>query len=366
MTVMDELFGRSKGSDKVRFKIIKENPRFKKFEDKRSSERIASSVAYFSSEVVVKVSGYTKSGSSATGKGASPVSAHINYISRNGDITIETDKGELITGKSCVKEFCQDWQSSIDATRTSENSRDVMHLVLSMPGKNDTEKMRNAIREFASTTFGHNHEYIFVMHTDTENTHGHLAVRCRGFNGRQMQMGPGVAQEWRVAFAALLREQDIHAEATPRSYRGVVRKAEKQVFRHMERPDPMSGRKPRIPEVKKKQVQEILEELKGMSEGIQPKKNEIAEKAKHHAQKIKEIWLQTAKEIEKHGVPPQSEEMKLAEQIRRFVKNMPEIKTRHELMMEKIMDIGTRNVLKSTRGQGTQPKSEKEASEFER
>jgi len=298
MGAIDTLFPRTRKKDKVNFRIIKENPGFRKFSEKRPPKKIAASISQYSSEVMVKVSGYTKSGAGATGKGAGPVSAHINYISRHGKTTLETDRGELISGKNGIKIFCADWQSSIDAARSSAKSRDVMHLVLSMPGQEDPEKMRAAIRAFAAATFGNRYEYAFVLHTDTENTHGHLAVKCRGFDGKQMQMAPGVAQEWRTAFAASLRAQGIHAEATPRSYRGVLQKSEPQAFRHMERPRPESGRKPRIPEVRKQQMRETLAELERIGAGETLAQNPLAEKARLRVREIQGIWLEVAKELE--------------------------------------------------------------------
>jgi len=347
MNALDELFGESRNAGKVRFKVWKEDPVFRGFSEKRSSKKIAASIVNFSTEVVVKVSGYTKSGNGAQGKGAGPVSSHIKYISRHGQVEIETNTGELISGKAGIKEFCADWQNSIDAARTSEKSRDVMHLVLSMHGRQDVEKMRESIRDFAATTFGNNYEYAFVLHTDTENTHGHLAVKCRGFDGKQMQMGPGVAQEWRTVFAASLRSHGIYAEATPRHYRGVLRKAEPQAFRHMERPQEESGRKPRIPEVRKQQIQEIMVDLNKLNKGEKITNNIFAENAKNHVVKVKQTWLKAAKELEiSSDSIEEKENKKLANQIYKFVESMPELKTQRELMQEKMLRLGVGLVMK--------------------
>jgi len=350
MAAIDDLVSGFRTNDKVRFRIIRENPGFGKIADRRSAREIAGSVARFSSEVVVKVSGYTKSGLKASGKGAGSVSSHINYISRHGKITIETDRGELISGKNGVRDFCADWQQSIDSTRTSEKSRDVMHIVLSMPGNMDPEKMRLAIRKFASATFGHNHEYAFVLHSDTGNTHGHLAVKCQGFDGKKIHMGRGVAQEWRIAFAASLRAQGIDAEATPRSFRGVLRKAQPQAFRHMEQPAPESGRKPRIPDVRKHQIRETLDGLEKMAAGKPLPENEMTEKARSRINAIKDMWLRAAMELEAGVAHPRGKDgpslalaardIQLAGQIRNFVENMPQAKTQREVMREKMLKIG--------------------------
>lgn len=344
MSAIDEIFGPRK-TDKVHFRSVKEDPGFKRFADKRKPKKIAFSIVSKSSEVVVKVSGYTKSGAGATGKGAGPVSGHIRYISRHGETPLETDKGELISGREAVSDFCLDWQEAIDSAKTSKssaNTRDVMHLVLSMPGKQDEEKMRSAIRNFASSTFGGKYEYVFALHTDTENTHGHLAVRCRGFDGKQMQMGRGLVQEWRQYFASELRAQGIKAEATPRALRGVLQKPEPQAFRHMERPT--DGRAPRIPEVRKNQIREALGDLQAQAKGQAVTENENATKAKFRVRETKALWTQAAKELEGSN---KAEDRALAEKIRGFVADMPALQTQREALRARLLAEGNRVVRQS-------------------
>ncbi|HDO1350078.1 TPA: type IV secretion system protein VirD2, partial [Aeromonas veronii] len=53
------------------------------------------------SEVMVKVSG--------AAKGAEHVKAHLDYISRNGKLELENERGEVIKGKAAVKEVHKEW-----------------------------------------------------------------------------------------------------------------------------------------------------------------------------------------------------------------------------------------------------------------
>ncbi len=58
-------------------------------------------------EVMVKVSGGAK-----TTRGAE---AHFQYISRRGELEIETDGGERLQGKDVAAKVVEDWDLDIDA-----------------------------------------------------------------------------------------------------------------------------------------------------------------------------------------------------------------------------------------------------------
>lgn len=62
-------------------------------------------------EVMVKVSGGS---GSRTSRG---VSAHFNYISRQGELEIETDDGERLIGKEAIRQLTNDWDLDLDADR---------------------------------------------------------------------------------------------------------------------------------------------------------------------------------------------------------------------------------------------------------
>lgn len=225
----------------------------------------AAGIASGSAEVMVKISSY--------GKGGAHVKAHLMYISRHSKadadkIALENDKGQLFDNVDDVKELYEHWSQEIDANKRpgKEHQRDTMHMVLSMPGKADPLALRRAVRDFAMDNFGANHEYVFALHTDTDNDHCHLVVKCRGFDGKQLRTSPERLQRWRESFAERLRERGIDAEASPRQVRGVVRRAEKQVFRHMDNPTP-EGRVPRQSRVSQARIEEAKAALQAEAEG---------------------------------------------------------------------------------------------------
>lgn len=263
----------------------------------RRSRDKAAGVASGSSEVMVKISGY--------GKGGAHAKAHLMYITRHAmadkeKVAIENDKGQLFDTIEDVKQLYQDWSRDIDANKQpghSKNQRDTMHMILSMPGKNNPHLLRDAVRAFASDAFGHNHEYVFALHTDTDNDHCHLSVKCRGFNGRQLHVPKGQVQLWRQAFAERLRERGIEAEATPRNLRGVVRKPEKQVLRHIDDPEPPKGRAPRQSKVMQSRLQEAEQGLQGGEPG-QAAERPWEAAVRSSQGRTKAAWLRVANDLE--------------------------------------------------------------------
>ena len=253
----------------------------------RKHKKRAAGIAAGSAEVMVKISSY--------GKGGGHVKAHLMYISRHSNadaekIALENDKGQLFDTVDDVKELYEHWSAEIDANKRAgkDNQRDTMHMVLSMPGKADPLAMRRAVRDFAADNFGANHEYVFALHTDTDNDHCHLVVKCRGFDGKQLRTTPEKLQQWRESFAERLRERGIDAEATPRQVRGVVRRAEKQVFRHMD---------PQRSHVLKARAQEAREALQAEAEGRQIDASPWDSDVKTWQGKTKAEWLRLVHDL---------------------------------------------------------------------
>jgi len=245
------------------------------------------------SEVMVKITSF--------GKGAQHVKAHLDYITRNGNVEMENDRGEIFQGKKEVNELFEDWKQDFGKNQRHKNQRDTMHMVLSMPETVDPESVKNATRQFAKDNFGKNHEYAFVLHTDTPQPHCHLTVKCEGFDGKRLNPRKADLQRWREEFAEKLRSQGVDAEATPRCSRGVVKKAIASVIKHIEQGD--KTHKPRVPKIKQEKIKqvvgEILTETKGVPVAPKPWENAIQRKQ----QIIREKWLAVAELLEKEKKP---------------------------------------------------------------
>lgn len=239
-------------------------------------------------EVMVKITGFGKSGGH--------VKAHLEYITRNGKLELENDRGEIFSGKSEVKDFFKDWEKDFSDSKRYKNQRDTMHMVLSMPESTDSESVKNAVREFAKTTFGKNHEYVFALHTDEPHPHCHLTVKTLGFNGKRLNPKKADLQQWREGFAEKLRDQGVEAEATPRRSRGVVKKAEPSVIRHIENGD--KTHKPRVSKVRAAKIKEVAQEISAEVQGLPISPKPWEEAIKNRQTKTRRAWLDAAEALE--------------------------------------------------------------------
>lgn len=257
----------------------------------RNLRTVAKRVTGGSSEVMVKITGF--------GKGTGHVKAHLDYITRNGKLDMENDRGEVFTGKDDVKEFFKDWEKDFGDGKRHKNQRDTMHMVLSMPETIDPVSVKSAVREFAKATFGKNHEYVFALHTDEPHPHCHVTVKCLGFDGTRLNPRKADLQQWREDFALKLRDQGVDAEATPRRSRGVVKTAESNVIRHIERGD--KTHKLRVSKVRATKIKEAAQELTDEANGL-PVRSKPWEKAiKVRQREVRRAWLAAAEALEQES-----------------------------------------------------------------
>ena len=286
----------------------------------------ASRIAKHSAEVMVKITGF--------GKGCRHVKSHLDYISRNGKVELETDQGEVLAGKSAVADLFKSWASDLDDTAHHKRQRDTLHMVLSMPEGTLEEAVRQGARAFARQTFGKNHDYAFALHTDEPHPHVHITVKMLGLDGRRLNPRKADLQEWRDGFALALRDQGVDAEATPRAVRGVVRKAERSVVRHIERGD--EQRPPRTSRVRAAKTREAAEELIAEAAGQPVADKPWEARIRERQQATRSAWLAAAAALDANATPTgqasPGSDRHLAASIRSLVGAMPSIDTeRHEL-----------------------------------
>lgn len=175
-------------------------------------------------EVMVKVTGRTRD--------PGHLRAHLEYISRNGELEVEDRDGALISGRSAVKELADDWSAiALADSRRRATTPFSVSVVLSMPAETDAATVRDAARAFAREIFAERFDYVFALHTDAQHPHVHLAVRALGDQGERLNPKKADLEIWRQVFAEALRDRGVEAEATPRRARGVTRKAERTPLR---------------------------------------------------------------------------------------------------------------------------------------
>ena len=173
-------------------------------------------------EVMVKVSG----GGSTPGA----VAAHFQYVSRTGELDMETGDGDHVQGKDDVKSLVEDWGLDLDAMTDRDNYRMrggrtptpklVHNIVLSMPARTPPGKLLAASRAFAREEFGLQHRYAMVLHTDQDHPHVHLVVSAHRLEGGRLNIRKADLRRYREQFARQLRAQGVAANATPAQMRG--------------------------------------------------------------------------------------------------------------------------------------------------
>ena len=173
-------------------------------------------------EVMVKVSG--------GGNSARAVAAHFEYISRHGELEIETDDGELLQGKGAGEKLIDDWDLDIDAILDRSRYQErggrvaqpklVHNIILSMPAGTPPERLLRASQAFAREEFALQHRYAMALHTDQDHPHVHLVVSAHKREGGRLNIRKADLRRWREQFAAQLRHQGLAANATPVQVRG--------------------------------------------------------------------------------------------------------------------------------------------------
>lgn len=286
--------------------------------DRRRIERL---VKHRAPEVMIKVR--------RGGKSAGHVQEHLAYISRNGQVEAENERGERILGRAAVRDVGEEWGAAPSSGKPSLSK--TVNMILSMPAGTNPERLRDAARAFAKRNLS-NHHYLFALHTSETDPHPdapphphvHLSALAYGFDGRRLNPDKAMLQRWREDFAQQLRERGIEAEATPRRTRGVVRKQIGSAEWHVER-RAATKRGDQAAELtasraKRKRMEEIAEEFRRGDRELKAWEH----KALKTQLAVRQHWLGLAAHFKQSG---RAEDLQLAECIVDFVNRMPAIET---------------------------------------
>lgn len=173
--------------------------------------RIEATVVRRAPQVMVKVTG--------GGRGMRAITAHFRYISKNGRLEMEDERGETLRGREAVHAMSDDWRfggSLIDEVGTR---REAFNIMLSMPRGTDPLIVQRAAREFAQAELK-DHKYVMVLHGHQANPHVHISVRAESKHGHRLNPRKADLHRWRETFAEKLRSWGIEAEATRQATRG--------------------------------------------------------------------------------------------------------------------------------------------------
>ena len=203
---------------------------------------------------------------SRNSNGMQGIRNHLDYISRNGKITVENHSGEKLNGKKALESQLEDWQKLNIPERGKH--REALNIVLSMPAGTPPQAVLNAARNFAAEQFA-DHQYLFALHHESEkegepeHPHVHLCVLMRDTYGQRLNPRKNDLFEWRVRFAEKLREEGVECAATKRQHRGKILKAENGIVRAMKE----RGATPRI---EKQRLEELNQAIKNLERPTHP------------------------------------------------------------------------------------------------
>ena len=169
-------------------------------------------------QVMVKVTG--------GGRGMRAIAAHFRYISKNGRLEIEDDRGVVERGKDALQGIERQWKLGGSLIEEQSPRREAFNIMLSMPRGTDPLIVQRAAREFARIELS-DHRYVMVLHNHQANPHVHLSVRAESKQGHRLNPRKADLHRWRETFAERLREHGIDAEATRQATRGAYRTSER-------------------------------------------------------------------------------------------------------------------------------------------
>jgi Relaxase/Mobilisation nuclease domain len=272
-------------------------------------------------EVVVKVLPRASNDLQAVGK-------HIDYIGRKGELELETDDGESLSGQM-GKNLLDRWDLDLDAVRrhgalTATKGRQppklVHKLMFSMPPGTPSDKVLEAVRNFAREEFWGEHRYAFVLHTDEPHPHVHLVLKAVNEQGVRLNIKKVTLRHWRSEFARNLRLLGVEANATERAVRGQGMKAKKDgIYRASLRSDSTYVRV---------QAEAVAAELVTENTRGESGKHTLLETRR----KVKTGWNSIAGRLASDG------RYDLGNEVLRFVERMPSPRTEKERIAERLLE----------------------------
>ena len=230
---------------------------------------------------------------SQNSKGLHGIRNHLDYISRNGEIPIETHSGEKLDNKERISSLLNDWKKL--GIPEESRYREAINIVLSMPAGTSPEAVLNAARAFAEERFS-DHQYAFALHHESDRAgepphpHVHLCVLIQNEYGERLNPRKNDLFEWRVHFAEKLRDEGVQCAATRRQHRGKTQKAEKSEIRAIRQ-------RGVLPETVKRWQIELADALQNGREPHNPFQSQ-AEKTR---QRISQEYAQIAKVLYQQG-----------------------------------------------------------------
>jgi hypothetical protein len=263
------------------------------------------------------------------GQDLAAVARHIEYLSRKGELEIETDDGQRLNGKGAEAVLLDDWDLDLDAERRTADLEPrgmrkppklIQKLMFSMPAGTPPQRVLTAVKNFAREEFGLKHRYAMVLHTDEPHPHVHLVVKAIGADGRRLNIRRATLREWRREFARHLRDQGVAANATERAVRGET-KPQKADGIHRAA---LRGASTHY----RRRTDLVARELASGGVKLEPGKNRLLATRRE----VVRGWTAVADSLVNQG------QVELALTVRRFVDRMPAPSSEKEWLAERLLE----------------------------
>jgi hypothetical protein len=187
--------------------------------------RNINSVVRKAPEVMVKITGKSY--------GLGSVKRHLDYISRNGKVSLTDESGNQLEGRKAVEDYRRQLKAAQIPESTSK--REFLHVMFSMPSGTPAQAMRESVAQFCREEYS-NRRYVMALHEDTDQTHVHVCVGTRDiYRADEPRLSPRLNDlfRWRQGFAEKLRDVGVDAAASYRQHRFQHQRAEHGVVRQI-------------------------------------------------------------------------------------------------------------------------------------
>lgn len=157
-------------------------------------------------------------------RGMKPIRERLLYMSRDGALEVETERGQKCLGRAAVERLLEEWRFAGAKIPSVSHRGEALTIVCVVYSDVDAADLHWAARELARTEFPL-HRFATVLHdpqTDARTTwsHVHLLVRVQGRDGTRLHPHMTDLERWREVFADRLTERGYAASATRRQVRG--------------------------------------------------------------------------------------------------------------------------------------------------
>ena len=162
------------------------------------------------------------------------------------------------------------------------------------------------------------HRYLMVLHTDEPHPHVHMLIKAVSEQGERLNIRKATLRGWRREFAQHLRALGVPTNATERAVRGQNQSPKRDgIYRSEQR-----GESRRV----STRTEEVRRDLVLGRLRAEPGKQTLIDTRKE----VERGWWEVSEILLAQG------QQKLGAEVKRFICEMPPLKTDQEVMAEKL------------------------------